>query len=296
MTQVLDKLAYLAVSVAARIAGDAQRCPSCGAQKSHEVSAKYLVTTLRRCAQCQLLFRAPIDQEGKATRFYNKGYRSGFTTELPSHEVLSGYLETGFTGTPKDFRRYIKLLDALEVAHGARVLDLGCSWGYGAWQFQQAGYEVTGLEVGAARATYAREKLGIDTATALEQIQGTFDVIFSSHVLEHIAELADVLQWCEQRLTAEGLFVAVTPNGSNSFRQRSPKQWDRLWGAVHPLFLDEVFWQNQCRSKSFLITSNLGDTDTLRRWSKARGQKTGSLGGWELLVIYRNQSPPYSAV
>jgi 2-polyprenyl-3-methyl-5-hydroxy-6-metoxy-1,4-benzoquinol methylase len=296
MTQVLYKLAYLATSAIALIASGGHQCPSCGAQESFDVSSKFLVTTLRRCNQCQLLFRSPIDRNDKASRFYNRGYQSGFTTELPSHEALLGYLEAGFTGTPKNFNRYIELFDVLGVSEGARVLDLGCSWGYGAWQFQQAGYEVTGLEVGAARANYAREKLGIDTATSLEHIQGTFDVIFSSHVLEHIAELDDVLLWCEQRLSSGGLFVAVTPNGSDSFRRRSPKQWNRLWGAVHPLFLDEVFWQKQCSSKSFLITSNLGDTDTLRRWSKARGQTTGPLDGWELLVIYRNDSPLHSAV
>ncbi len=252
------------------------------------------MTTLRRCGRCELLFRAPIDKQGKANRFYNKGYRSGFTTELLSHESLAGYLETGFAGTPKNFRRYIKLFEALNVSHGARVLDLGCSWGYGSWQFQQAGYEVVGVELGEERANFARQKLSIDVANALEQVQGTFDVIFSSHVLEHIAGLADILQWCEKRLSADGLFVAVSPNGSEAFRHRSPRQWNRLWGEVHPLFLDEVFWRYHCRLRPFVITSQLDNSDMLCRWSKSCHQTAGPLDGWELLVSYRNQSPCHS--
>jgi 2-polyprenyl-3-methyl-5-hydroxy-6-metoxy-1,4-benzoquinol methylase len=229
----------------------------------------------------------PTSNEAILTDYYQKKYRSGFTTEIPDDETLTTYLNKGFTGTPKDFSRCISILQALGVQKGGRLLDLGCSWGYGVWQFREAGYDAFGLEVGKERAAFARKRLGVSAVSSLDEVDGTFDVVFSSHVLEHIANLQTTLAFAKERLRPNGLFVAITPNGSAEFRARSPAQWNRLWGFKHPLFLDNVFWQTALEGRPYILTSDFEDMDAMSRWSAVPVATVGPLSGWELLVVFK---------
>jgi 2-polyprenyl-3-methyl-5-hydroxy-6-metoxy-1,4-benzoquinol methylase len=282
-----EKLSYFASSLARALAKRGFECPSCGGRAGATVSRKYMVTWLRRCGDCGLQFRAPASPAAEDERYYDTQYESGFTTEMPDAPTLASYLQSNFVGTSKDFARYLKLLSALGAGAGQRVLDLGCSWGYGVWQLRAAGYDAFGLEVGKTRARFARERLALPVVSRLEEVEGQFDVIFSSHVLEHIAHLAPTLSFARARLRENGLFVAITPNGSDSFRARSPRQWDRLWGLKHPLFLDAEYWRRELDSAPYLLTTDLGDLDAMSRWSSSGGQVVARLDGWELLAASR---------
>jgi len=285
MSTLPAKLSYLHSCLWRSLQPNTKRCPSCGFSHSHFIAQKYFVSTLRRCDRCKLQFRCPTDSLEQVYDFYENNYTSGFTTDLPNSEQLSKYLSTGFADTPKDFRRFLSLFNSLAVPAGSRILDLGCSWGYGAWQFQNAGYEVTGYEVSKHRALFAQEKLMLDASSSLDDISGLFDVIFSSHVLEHIPSLESLLEWCFNHLSKNGLFVAITPNGSLPFRQSHPRNWRNMWGDVHPLFLDSEFWQARLVHMSHLITSDLSDSSLIQKWAFAPDQLVGSVDGWELLVV-----------
>jgi predicted O-methyltransferase YrrM len=100
-----------------------------------------VVTELRRCEQCQLLFRSPTDPPDLGEAFYQEEYRSGFTTDCPDADTLKTLVRDEFRGSGKDFRRHIELLDALGAKPGeARVLDFGASWGYATWQFANSSF------------------------------------------------------------------------------------------------------------------------------------------------------------
>lgn len=264
-------------------------CPSCGADASAIVSRKYAVTTLRRCQTCRLLYRAPTSSASKAHRFYNGAYRSGLTTDMPDEAKLAELKDAGFEGTSKCFDRYIAILQALGLGPGARILDFGCSWGYGAWQLQRAGFEVVGFEVSEARAAYAREQMGIRTFTQPDAVDGQFDAIFSAHVLEHVPTVAGSIDWSLDRLRRGGLFLAVTPNGSAEFRAKDAERWDRLWGQVHPNFLDFEFYQSSFAAVPYFVTSQLSRLSELSVWAERPSQSKGDLSGWELLAIARRQ-------
>jgi len=291
VSTVRRKAGYLGRSVARGLRRSTKDCPSCGTGQSDVVSRKYLVTALRRCHACQLLFRAPIDNPVEVRKFYEDRYESGLTTDTPDPCELEELKRNGFAETSKNFARYVNLLRAFGCGSGSRLLDLGCSWGYGAWQMRQAGFRVVGHEVSKRRCDYAREHMGIEAVPELEHISGCFDVIFSAHVLEHVAALEDVLSWSECHLERTGLFVAVTPNGSNEYRQRFPRRWNRHWGDVHPLYLDETYWRNRLHDRPYFVTSRIDDYQAMRDWSRAGEeslQQTGRLDGWELLVAWRH--------
>lgn len=129
------------------------RCPSCGSTESGLVQRKYFVTELRKCRQCKLLYRYPTDSEEDNSAFYQNSYDEGFTTNLPSEAELKILLLRGFQGHEKDSGTYLEVMRALKVRPGSKVIDFGCSWGYGSWQLQQAGFSVQGYEISRARNT-----------------------------------------------------------------------------------------------------------------------------------------------
>jgi 2-polyprenyl-3-methyl-5-hydroxy-6-metoxy-1,4-benzoquinol methylase len=237
-----------------------------------------------------LLFRAPTDSPEESRAYYQVTYSSGFTTEMPSREALGTYVAKNFEGTPKDFRRYIALMKSFGAKPGDRVLDFGCSWGYGTWQLKEHGFNVTGFDVSNVRVAYAREKLHLRTTSELDEVENCFDFIFSAHVLEHVPSPKDSLRFACNHLAEGGMLVAITPNGSFHRRIRHPAAWRRAWGQKHPNLLDEVFYLKNLEGLPLLITTDLTDMGAIKEWKERPVRKIGPLDGHELLVACRVNS------
>lgn len=282
------KFRYLAVSTLHGLARVNLECPSCRGGWSDIIARKYLVTSLRRCRNCRLLFRAPTTPPATYSRYYQEDYTSGLTTELPDDARLRHFKTTGFSGTDKDFSRYVSILDALGINKGARVLDYGCSWGYGCWQFEQHGFDVLGYDLSKPRVLYGREKLGVDLVSDTTQITGQFDVFFSTHVVEHVPDVAALLNFAFSKLKPDGYFVAVTPNGSARYRARKPGNWARVWGFKHPILFDEVFVKEAFSGRPYLVTTRLDDFSGIADWVSSGGTVVNEMAGWELLVVARS--------
>jgi hypothetical protein len=155
---------------------------------SRTVSRKYLITELRRCAECELMFRVPVDDAETSRRFYcNGSYRQGFTTDLPDAAALERLKATNFRDSPKDYSVYVSVLDALGLGPGDFLFDFGCSWGYGAYQLEVHGFRVVAHEISADRRAYAAERLGIKFIGDLDGLEPghslfeRFDCFFSAH-------------------------------------------------------------------------------------------------------------------
>lgn len=279
---------YFFQSLQRALLGKGFACPSCGGERSNVLSRKYAVTTLRRCTSCSLLFRAPTTPLAESTNFYQADYESGFTTDIPDDKTLSIYLASNFVGTPKDFRRYISILKSLGCEEGDRLLDFGCSWGYGSWQFKNSGFDVIAYDVSRQRVEFAQQHLAISATSDIETLGGPIDIFFSAHVLEHLPSVGNTLSLASRLLREGGLFVSVTPNGSVEYRRKNPRRWNRSWGLKHPNLLDEEFYSKAFGNKPFLLTSDFGDADLLRSWSRIKTQKIIGLDGWEILSVFQN--------
>src|SRR5262249_21666811 len=97
----MARIAYFHRSVAAQFAKARFNCPSCGSALSSVVDRKYLITQLRRCGNCQLMFRTPTDDPANNLLFYENEYTQGFTTDLPSDAALADMKQLNFAGTEK---------------------------------------------------------------------------------------------------------------------------------------------------------------------------------------------------
>jgi 2-polyprenyl-3-methyl-5-hydroxy-6-metoxy-1,4-benzoquinol methylase len=246
-----------------------------------------MVTVLRRCGNCALLFRTPTTTAEENEAFYQSTYKQGFTSEMPGTEELNRLLKNKFVGHEKDYAICVALLKSLGAKKGDRILDFGCSWGYGSWQLKQAGYEVEGFEISRPRCEYARTKLGLIAHKSLDDVgpNRSFDIFFSVHVLEHVPSIAETVAFARKKLKPGGLFVALTPNGSEGFRRKAPIAWGKLWGLVHPNFLDDVYYRLTFE-KCVLASAPYDMIDIARQWTTGEAKAT-SLDGDELMVATR---------
>jgi 2-polyprenyl-3-methyl-5-hydroxy-6-metoxy-1,4-benzoquinol methylase len=279
---------YLMRCSGAFVLGRPTQCPNCGSTDSHIVSRKYLIAELRRCTRCELMFRLPADDTKASREFYNNGsYQQGFTTDLPNTTMLERLKATNFRGSPKDYRVYISLLDALGLAPGDSVFDFGCSWGYGAYQLETHGFRVTAHEISATRRAYAADRLGVKFIDELDALVPghplfqSFDCFFSAHVLEHVTCPQQVFRCLDSLLRPGGVFVSFTPNGSEAHRRRN-RRWNKLWGEVHPNLIDDRFLRRSFADWPRLLTSGPYIFEAIERPSSGE-MLLGSLDGYELM-------------
>lgn len=105
------------------------------------------------------------------------------------------------------------------VPRGARVLELGCSSGYISRILQEEkGCTVVGVEIDPAAAREAREA-GVEVREgSLEDpafrasIEGPFDIVLATDVLEHLAAPGPVLEHFKQWLGPHGQAIVAVPN------------------------------------------------------------------------------------
>lgn len=292
----MGRLSYLRRCIAAQISNDRFKCPNCGSSQSSVVDRKYFVTQLRRCSACMLLFRTPTDDPLSNERFYESEYAQGFTTDLPSEEDLDSLKRRNFSGTEKDYSYYISVLTQLGLKPGAKLFDFGCSWGYGSYQLAKAGFEVAAFEIAPTRRRFAETKLGVRTVTDMSRtlidFAGQFDCFFSAHVMEHVPSPAHMLACAKELLKTNGLFVSFTPNGSNDCRSAFP-DWSKLWGEVHPNFIDDMFLDRSFSRSPRCVGSSPVTNASVPSDEGNRLIRLNALSGAELFFAARKNGEPW---
>ncbi|MFQ3664403.1 MAG: class I SAM-dependent methyltransferase, partial [Chloroflexaceae bacterium] len=119
---------------------------------------------------------------------------------------------------------------------GARVLEIGCGEGLLLDELRRRGLRVTGIEPSIAASAAARSK-GLDVHTGYfpgVPIEGPFDAVVMSHVLEHLSQPIETLVAID-RLLNGGYVLLIQTN----WRGLIPRICGRRWYAWVP---DQHFW------------------------------------------------------
>jgi 2-polyprenyl-3-methyl-5-hydroxy-6-metoxy-1,4-benzoquinol methylase len=188
-----------------------------------------------RCSNCGLVRLNPRPDVSELGRIYPPNYYAYELVSESSSDGGAGLLER--IKMRYYDRRIRRLVDAVDRAGTIRVLDVGCADGrlldwYRASSVGER-IETHGIEMSEKAAAVARSR-GHRVVTDRFEIDrelepGTFDLIFASHVIEHVDDPKAFAQRAADLLAPGGLFIAATPN-CDSFDARHFKGH---WGGNH---------------------------------------------------------------
>jgi|GEM_PF-445197 len=236
-------------------------CPACGASdRSHVITAPDFETdhdllfTVVRCKACDLAYTSP---------------RPGLD-DLFRHFYQDNYVCYGRAGLADTIRetylcrsRYKELKPVFErlKPDGApgRFLDVGCSYGY-FLSFLKANttWDVKGCEPSPDMARQARKR-GLDVKTSTLADAGydsdSFDLVYMSHVLEHVPDLRKTVAEVFRILRPGGMFITENPDMGAPIRKTFGEAW---WGYHLPRHLSHFTFRtmtNLLEHEGFTVES-----------------------------------------
>lgn len=263
-----------------------KKCPFCGDNALVKIDSKFIFTSLLACDNCKLNHRHPKDDEKWLKEFYQKDYDidTHIMTKLLTDAEIKKHKADNFSS----LRSYDGYINALFKTKGdIKIIDYGCSWGYNVYKLNKSGYNAAGYELSVPRAEFGALKLEIPIHADIKTLPVETDIFFSSHVIEHLNNINELISLSKKHLTKDGVFMAFCPNGSSAYRNREPYIWHVNWGFVHPNHLSVEFAQFAFRENPFLILTGdwSFDVDQISNWD-GLSQVTGPyLEGKELLII-----------
>ncbi len=180
-------------------------CPLCGSSDHADMPVEH-APGIRRCRACGFIFAPEIQSED--ARLYDSSF--GDTNVHPTYEKRGGKYVV------RNRARLEALLDRLEpFRKTGRILDVGCSAAFFLSVAKERGWQPQGVEIARWAADFSRNELGIEVFNGLLQDAGFpsdhFDVVFSSHVMEHIGQPLVLLAEMARVLRPGGAHVTVAP-------------------------------------------------------------------------------------
>ena len=151
------------------------------------------------CQHCNSYYSTAVLSEKEIARYYQN-----FTFNPPP---AGSYKRARLR---RDFAKKCRKIKKRIGVTGLDFLDFGGGCGLYSQGFEAAGFEVTMVEVD-LRAIEIARALGIK-AMSLEDVNGEFDVVFSSHVIEHYQDLDLFFSRVKTLSRPSGLAVVACPN------------------------------------------------------------------------------------
>lgn len=160
------------------------------------------------CKQCGLLFQNPRAEPEKIIEVYQSGiYRQG-----------KEYKESFFTDRMEKPQLHLKwaLKNGLSNARKpVSSLDVGAGHGGAVKAFKDMGYNASGLEIDPSLCETAKERYEVELINSdfmtYDFPGNSFDIVYSSHVHEHLDDFRKVNQKIYSILKPGGFFICVVP-------------------------------------------------------------------------------------
>ncbi|MBN2006825.1 MAG: class I SAM-dependent methyltransferase [Anaerolineae bacterium] len=193
---------------------------------------------IKRCQnpECGLLWLDPMPIEEDIALAYRDYYThpdSTATLQPSSNLTLRGMLRNWanlflrLTPIYKERQRVWQMY--LGKVKPGRILDVGCGDGRRLAEMKKCGWDVLGLDLDPAAATFAHDTFGISVQVGtLEEANfptETFDAVIASHVIEHIFDPISFLTHCYEILKPGGRLVMVTPNSKSTGHWSYKANW-----------------------------------------------------------------------
>ena len=165
------------------------------------------------CSNCKLVYQHPLPAKPVLKGLYEKSEESYFVDAEKGVDYIKG--EPWLRGTARFYISLIKKHYRGDL-RGSEVMDFGCATGVLLDELQRSGCGVKGIELSRWSTNYAKERFGLeifnDDLFNLNFSEASFDIITSSHVIEHVTDPVMVLKRLGKWLKPNGLMVIATPD------------------------------------------------------------------------------------
>ncbi|NWH04962.1 class I SAM-dependent methyltransferase [Desulfobacter latus] len=165
------------------------------------------------CESCYNIFKIRSPQDKKNIK---KIYNTYVLHSIESHQETRVAYDIDKEGIEKSKHLLTHLFNKIDVPRQGRALDIGCHFGSLLRFFFKAMplWELHGYDISERFRTVVES---IAPATSyhcgnLSDVKGSFDLIFLTHVLEHIDEPGALLSFIEKRLKPDGLLFLQCNN------------------------------------------------------------------------------------
>ena len=176
-----------------------------------------------RCPGCGLVVLDNIPDKATLRAYYNDSYEVNFDRHIRA-------VRYGSRAVLDELRSHFP--------ERGRLLEVGCSYGGFLAAAKSEGWDVTGIELSDTAASYARDRLGLNVISGTveryrDRVDGLFDVVALFHVIEHVPEPIELLQWCRSLTRPNGLLVLKTPNVASVAARLAGAHWQWVSPPAH---------------------------------------------------------------
>jgi len=202
-------------------------CPICN-NKNFEVIAKiddlkcyyYLV----KCKNCELCFINPLPSKEDLKKYYNIEY------EVPEYQKKKVIDKS---------KKILELLKNMGLNRGAKILEIGASYGYFLNEARKYGFIPYGLELSKKACLKAKEYFNLDIKNEdflesnYSKLRAHFDVVVLLDVLEHIRDQNEIIGAIHYILKKGGYLVLTIPNIDSWEFKVCGKYWEWVSPPAH---------------------------------------------------------------
>jgi 2-polyprenyl-3-methyl-5-hydroxy-6-metoxy-1,4-benzoquinol methylase len=235
--------------------GEHNKCLVCDGEQLNPLNG-FEKHHLTKCGACGFVFCKPIPTQDELNEVYEGYGRNDYLSDLT-------------------IQAYERVLDSFEPYRKTnKLIDVGCGIGYFLEVAKKRGWEVYGTEfteeaVKMCESKGASMKLGPLNTKDYEA--GSFDIITSFEVVEHINNPREELSSFNKILRKGGLVYCTTPNFNAVERFQLGASWNVLTYPEHlsyytPKTLKGVFKETGFKTKKVLATGV-----SLTRIKKSKG-------------------------
>ena len=206
-------------------------CPACNAVEQQKYLYPVNNCAVTRCAGCGVGRALPdaFDPAAYYTGdYFNGGREDGYFDYEHSADVLR-----------REFRAIVEDLQT-QFGPGARLLEVGCAYGY-FLQEARHHFDVEGIEISrdavhaCHRAGLTQVRCGTIASVQLDELGG-FDVIVMLDVIEHLEHPSEDIERLASLLRPGGMIVISTGDFSSFFARRMGRRWRLLTPPQHLWF------------------------------------------------------------
>lgn len=204
------------------------RCQVCDGVSGYDMMYVVNGYPVLRCLSCGV-GRVSIE-EFSPHDYYDEGYFKGKHAEsykdyLGSKDVIT-----------REFQKTLDYIKRYSSSSG-RLLEIGCAYGL-FLQCAKASYEVHGVEVVKEAAQYCRDsglnnvKHGEIDRQYIDSI-GDLDIVAMLDVIEHIDNVAEVIELISSKLKIGGTLIVTTGDWASIFARFTGKGWRLMAPPFH---------------------------------------------------------------